>query len=61
MTEQTKDEKHSLQQRLESYKKLQAGVAKNKKCYEEFMATRTLTQARKVLFGIKAKQKKSKK
>ena len=47
---------HSLEQRLNNYKEMHKGTAKDKNCYEEFMATKTLTQAKKVLFGVKKKE-----
>ena len=45
---------------LENYKEMHKQTAKDKKCYERFMACRTLTEARKVLFGVKVKNTKLK-
>lgn len=52
------NKKLSLEQRLANYKDMHKGTAANKKCSVEFAATRTLTQARKVLWGVKKKNKK---
>jgi len=52
-------ERKSLQRRLTNYKQQHAGTAVQKKVSIEFAAARTLTQARKVLWGIKTKMKKS--
>ena len=41
---------------LENYKAMQAGVAKAKGVSERLIATKTLTQARKVVYGTKPKQ-----
>ena len=45
---------------LENYKSMHTKTAENKGCKEEFLACKTLTQARKVLFGMKKGQTKSK-
>jgi hypothetical protein len=55
MSEQNK--KHSLELRLQNYKKMHDGTAANKKVSAEFAAARTLTQARKVLWGTKGRKK----
>lgn len=55
------EKKHSLEKRLASYKAMHSGTAKNKKCFDDFMSTKTLTQARKVLWGTKKKAVKVKK
>lgn len=38
---------------LDNYKKQQAEVAKTKGVYEQLMAARTLTEARRVVYGQK--------
>ena len=42
---------------LANYKKMHQGTAEKRDCLEEFNSANTLTQARKVLFGVKKKQK----
>lgn len=49
------NKKHSLELRLENYKQMHKGTAANKKVSTEFAAAKTLTAARKILFGIKKK------
>jgi len=46
----------NLDQRLENYKNQHAETAKSKGLVEELKAARTLTKARKVLFGEKTKK-----
>ena len=46
---------------LENYKKMHNGTAKSKSVLEDFNSARTLTEARKILFGVKKKQTKAKK
>ncbi len=41
---------------LESYKEMHEKTAKEKGVHEQFMRCKTLTQARKVLFGEKTKK-----
>ena len=53
-------EKVSLEQRLQGYKEMHTKTAKSKDCLEEFMSARTLTQARKILWGVKKKNIKAK-
>lgn len=55
------EEAKSLQQRLLNYKKTQAGVAKSKGLEVELASARTLTQARKILYGVKKRASKGKK
>lgn len=50
--------KHSLEQRLANYKSMQAGIAKNKGVSLELAAARTLTEARKAVYGYKKKNKR---
>lgn len=57
----SESKKHSLEIRLQNYKEMHKGTAANKKCSAEFAAARTLTQARKVLWGYKKKNKRSSK
>ena len=40
---------------LENYKKMHEETARKKDVYNEFMACRTLTKARKILWGEKSK------
>lgn len=40
---------------LESYKSQHRQTARDKGCYDEFMAAPTLTRARRILFGVKTK------
>lgn len=47
--------KHSLEERLENYKKMHSETAKRRDKVEALGACRTLTQARKCLFGEKTK------
>ena len=46
---------------LDNYKKLQAKVAAQKGVTEQLKNARTLTEARKICYGVKAKQEKLKK
>ena len=46
---------HWLGRSLENYKSALMGVAEAKGLLEQFRATKTLTQARKVLWGYKKK------
>ena len=41
--------------RLANYKKMHTKTAEQKGCAKEFLETKTLTQARKVLWGMKRK------
>ena len=45
----------NLDQRLETYKNQHAKTAETKGCVAELAAAKTLTQARKVLFGDKSR------
>lgn len=49
------NKKHSLELRLQNYKEMHKGTAANKKVSAEFSAAKTLTQARKILWGVKKK------
>jgi hypothetical protein len=49
------NKKHSLELRLQSYKEMHRGTAANKKVSAEFANAKTLTAARKVLWGVKKK------
>jgi hypothetical protein len=51
------DEPTSLSSRLRNYKQLHAETAAEKKVSAQFAAARTLTEAKKVLWGEKKKQK----
>jgi hypothetical protein len=42
---------------LDNYKSMHDSTAKNKDVYESFMRARTLTEARKILFGTKKGQR----
>jgi hypothetical protein len=42
---------------LPSYQAMHAETARDKKCYDKFMAAKTLTAAREILFGSKAANK----
>ena len=44
-----------LQQSLENYKQLQSKIAKSKGKYQDLMDAKTLTQARKAVYGSKEK------
>jgi len=59
--EKAESSKHSLEQRLSNYKTMHQGTARNKNCFHEFMNTKTLTEARKVLWGFKKKNTRAKK
>lgn len=48
-------QKHSLARRLAGYKKMHEDTAQKKDCVKEFMSAETLTQARKILWGVKKK------
>lgn len=61
MENRTESTKHSLEQRLSNYKSMHQGTAKSKNCLHEFMNARTLTEARKVLWGFKKKNTRAKK
>lgn len=54
------DRRKHLKQRLKNYKSMHEKTAKDKGCYEEFMAAPTLTQARGILWGFKSRRKKKK-
>lgn len=47
----------SLESRLANYKSMHAGTAEKKGVSVEFKLARTLTQARKILWGIKRKMR----
>ena len=47
----------NLKLRLENYKKTQEKIAKSKGCYDDLVKARTLTEARKVVYGIKPSHK----
>lgn len=51
----SKDEAKSLAVRLANYKKMHEKKAKADGCYAEFMASTTLTRARRILWGHKSK------
>ncbi len=42
--------------KLKSYKTMHYKTAREKGCIEDFQDARTLTEARKILFGVKPKQ-----
>lgn len=52
----TTDGKASLEQRLANYKEMQKGNAEARGCTEQFMKAKTLTQARKILWGERKKR-----
>lgn len=41
--------------KLGNYKEMHEGTAKHRKCHKEFMSAKTLTQAKKILWGVKQK------
>lgn len=43
----------SLDVRRENYKRMHYGTAEKKGCLREFLQCRTLTQLRKILWGVK--------
>lgn len=61
MENKTESTKHSLEQRLSNYKSMHQGTAKSKNCLQDFMSARTLTEARKILWGFKKKNTRAKK
>lgn len=61
MSEEVQDEPTSLAVRLRNYKQLHAEEAAKKKVSAQFAAARTLTEAKKVLWGEKKKAKPLKK
>lgn len=54
---ETNSDPTSLQQRLRNYKQLHAEEASKKRVSAQFAAARTLTEAKKVLWGEKRKAK----
>jgi hypothetical protein len=61
MENKAENNKHSLEQRLSNYKSMHQGTAKSKNCLQDFMSARTLTEARKILWGFKKKNTRAKK
>lgn len=61
MENRAESTKHSLDQRLSNYKSMHQGTAKSKNCLQDFMSARTLTEARKILWGFKKKNTRAKK
>ena len=53
VTTSRQDMARSLDQRRENYKKMHYGTAEKKGCLREFLAARTLTAMKKVLWGAK--------
>lgn len=56
-SEEYSDDPTSLAERLRNYKQLHAEKAAEKKVSAQFAAARTLTEAKKVLWGEKKKAK----
>jgi len=61
MERSTDSAKHSLEKRLENYKLMHQNTSKDKNCFKEFMNSKTLTEARKILWGYKKKNSRAKK